>query len=87
MALVAFWPTAAWADTIGVPLTDGTLKLPAQVGFSFDSDSRLVATGPDFSFVLSQGHFLLHRGVFRVFVLRGLPSMPTQAFLGLLVVA
>jgi hypothetical protein len=57
MALVAFWPTAAWADTIGVPLTDGTLKLPAQVGFSFDSDSRLVATGPDFSFGAFSGPF------------------------------
>jgi len=37
IALVALWPTAAWARTIGVPLTDGTLTGLVRGGSASDS--------------------------------------------------
>jgi hypothetical protein len=55
IALAALWPTAAWAGTIGVPLTDGTLTL--QVSGGSVNDSTLIATGPDFSFGAASGPF------------------------------
>ena len=46
MALAALlFPVAAWAGTIGVPLTDGTLTLIGGVFY----DAPLTATGPEFT--------------------------------------
>ena len=60
IALVALWPTVAWAGSIGVPLTDGTLTLHVAGGSA--TDSELVATGPGFFIAAASGPFFVPPG-------------------------